>query len=132
MRQQPPDPSKLPNDFERQKRRLPRAQGRPRLDGKTVDVGSDMARGPPRANPQSGQPRGAEASALLLLPEGPAHARRLDLEDHVPGAWCRIRELPELQLPVSEKHDALHVFLRGLRVRFLDRSRRPDYSPATC
>jgi hypothetical protein len=27
---------------------------------------------------------------------------------------------------------AFHGFLRGLRVRFLDRSRRPDYSPATC
>src|SRR5262249_21908674 len=37
-----------------------------------------------------------------------AHARGLDLEDHVARAGCRIGELPELELAISEKHDAFH------------------------
>ena len=45
-----------------------------------------------------------------------AHARRLDLENHVSGAWCRIGEFPELQFPIPEKYDAFHGFLRCLSV----------------
>src|SRR4029077_3865891 len=37
-----------------------------------------------------------------------AHARGLDLEDHVARAGYRIGELSELQLAISEKHDAFH------------------------
>src|SRR5262249_72266 len=37
-----------------------------------------------------------------------AHARGLDREDHVARAGCRIWELPELELAISEKHDAFH------------------------
>src|SRR5262249_53367458 len=37
-----------------------------------------------------------------------AHARGLDLEDHVARAGCRIGELSELELAISEKHDAFH------------------------
>jgi len=46
-----------------------------------------------------------------------AHARGLDLEDHVARAGCRIGELPELQLAISEKHDAFHgpPPVRGVR-----------------
>src|SRR5262249_15871220 len=39
---------------------------------------------------------------------GATHPRRLDLQDHVPRTRGRIGELPQLQLTVSEKHDALH------------------------
>jgi len=52
----------------------------------------------------------------IVVQVAAAHARRLDLEDHVSGAWCRIRELPELQLPISEKNDASHGFLRCVSV----------------
>src|SRR5262249_55512873 len=38
-----------------------------------------------------------------------AHARGLDLEDHVARAGCRIGELSELQLAISQKHDAFHA-----------------------
>src|SRR5262249_269878 len=41
-----------------------------------------------------------------------AHPRRLDLQDHVPRTRSRIGEFPQLQLAVSEKHDALHGFLQ--------------------
>src|SRR5262245_6032893 len=37
-----------------------------------------------------------------------AHARGLDLEDHVARAGCRIGEPSQLQLAISEKHDAFH------------------------
>jgi hypothetical protein len=42
----------------------------------------------------------------------PAHARGLDLEDHVTGAGCRIGEVSQLELSISEKHDAFHGVLR--------------------
>ena len=41
-----------------------------------------------------------------------AHPGSLDLQDHVPRTRGRIGELPQLQPAVSEKHDALHGFLR--------------------
>jgi hypothetical protein len=46
-----------------------------------------------------------------------AHARGLDLEDHVARAGCRIGELSELELAISEKHDAFHGSppVRGVR-----------------
>src|SRR5262249_11669343 len=46
-----------------------------------------------------------------------AHARGLDREDHVARAGCRIGELSELQLAISEKHDAFHGSppVRGVR-----------------
>jgi hypothetical protein len=52
----------------------------------------------------------------IVVQVAAAHARRLDLEDHVSGAWCRIGELPELELPISEKDDASHGVLRCLGV----------------
>src|SRR5205807_1368285 len=55
-----------------------------------------------------------------------AHARGLDLEDHVARAGCRIGELSELQLAISEKHDAFHgpPPVRGVRRARL--TRRPS------
>src|SRR5262249_16661428 len=46
-----------------------------------------------------------------------AHARGLDLKDHVARAGCRIGELSELELAISEKHDAFHgpPPVRGVR-----------------
>ena len=46
-----------------------------------------------------------------------AHARGLDLEDHVARAGCRIGEPSQLQLAISEKHDAFHGSppVRGVR-----------------
>ncbi len=41
---------------------------------------------------------------------GAAHPGRLDLQDHIPGTRGRIGELPQRQLAVSEKDDALHGF----------------------
>src|SRR5262249_16784747 len=38
-----------------------------------------------------------------------AHARGLDLEDHVARAGARMGELSELQLAISEKYDAFHA-----------------------
>src|SRR5262249_17857690 len=37
-----------------------------------------------------------------------AHARRLDLEDDVPGPRCRIWEIPQLELSVPAKYAAFH------------------------
>src|SRR5262249_5307518 len=49
----------------------------------------------------------------LVVQVAAAHARGLDLEDHVSGAGGRIGKLSQLQLAVSNKHDAFHGFLRG-------------------
>src|SRR5215831_11866320 len=58
---------------------------------------------------------------------GATHPRRLDLQDYVPRTRARIGELPQLQLTVSQKHDALHGFLlvwrSDLSVKFSTLSR---------
>jgi hypothetical protein len=41
-----------------------------------------------------------------------AHAGRLDLEHHVARPRCGIGKVPELELAIAEKHDALHAGLR--------------------
>src|SRR5215510_10565433 len=44
----------------------------------------------------------------IVVQVAPAHARGLDLEDHIPRAGCRIGEVSELELAITEKHDAFH------------------------
>src|SRR6185312_14087658 len=51
--------------------------------------------------------------SAIVVQVAAAHARGLDLEDHVPGAGCRIGELSDFQLSVSQEHNAFHGSLRG-------------------
>jgi hypothetical protein len=55
---------------------------------------------------------GCVGRGAIVVQIAAAHPRGLDLEDHVSGAWGRIGELSQLQLSISEKHDAFHGFLR--------------------
>src|SRR5207249_3617650 len=60
----------------------------------------------------AGHGPGRLGRGAIVVQVATAHARRLDLEDHVSGTGCRIGELSELELSISEKDDAFHGFLR--------------------
>src|SRR5262249_17931351 len=51
----------------------------------------------------------------VIVQVAAAHARGLDREDHVARAGYRIGELSELELSISEKHDAFHGASSGAR-----------------
>jgi hypothetical protein len=62
----------------------------------------------------SGHRLGRLGRRAIVVQVAAAHARGLDLENHVSRARCRIRELLQLELSISDEHDAFHGLLRFL------------------
>src|SRR5213592_4489560 len=62
--------------------------------------------GPARREAERG---GGIADGAVGMEIAPAHARGLDGDDDLARARCRVGELAELELPVAEKDDALHL-----------------------
>src|SRR4030095_903561 len=58
-------------------------------------VAGDHAGRPPDA---AGHGPARIGRGAIVVQVAAAHARGLDLEDHVPGAWCRIGEVSEVAL----------------------------------
>jgi hypothetical protein len=83
--------------------------GAHRGDDATGLMASDHTRLPSDA---AGHGPGRLGVGAIVVQVAAAHARCLDLEDHVSWAGGRIGELSELQLPISEKDDAVYEVLR--------------------
>jgi hypothetical protein len=60
---------------------------------------------------QAQRPLRLAGCGAIELEIAAAHARRLDLEHHVARTRGRVRELPQLKLPVTQKYDAFHPCL---------------------
>jgi hypothetical protein len=85
--------------------------GADRGDDATGLMAGDHPRLPSDA---AGHGPGRLGGGAIVVQVAAAHARGLDLEDHVSGAGSRIGKRSQLQLPIAEKDDAVHGFLRWL------------------
>src|SRR5262245_56669857 len=78
-----------------------------------------------------GHGAGRLGGRAIVVQVAAAHARGLDLEDHVSRPRCRIRELSQLEFSISEEHDAFHALLHFTGGWIIDPCGRTVYPLAT-